>query len=102
MKKVIVYGSPMCPHCVEAKEILDKVVCDSSLNNEDPFEIKRIVSAFIADGEPTELIELQENLKRHIITIGDEMINILCHCFDDTNFFSDYDEHAQLTESQLN
>ncbi len=24
MKKVIVYGSPMCPHCVEAKEILDK------------------------------------------------------------------------------
>ena len=21
MKKVIVYGSPMCPHCVEAKEI---------------------------------------------------------------------------------
>ena len=79
---------------------MDKVVCDSSLNNEDPFEIKRIVSAFIADGEPTELIELQENLKRHIITIGDEMINILCHCFDDTNFFSDYDEHAQLTESQ--
>ena len=43
---------------------------------------------------------MQENLKRHIITIGDEMINILCHCFDDTNFFSDYDEHAQLTESQ--
>ena len=84
----------------KTKEILDKVVCDSSLNNEDPFEIKRIVSAFIADGEPTELIELQENLKRHIITIGDEMINILCHCFDDTNFFSDYDEHAQLTESQ--
>ena len=24
MKKVIVYGSPMCPHCVEAKEILVK------------------------------------------------------------------------------
>ena len=24
MKKVIVYGSPMCPHCVEAKEILEK------------------------------------------------------------------------------
>ena len=37
----------------KTKEILDKVVCDSSLNNEDPFEIKRIVSAFIADGEPT-------------------------------------------------
>ncbi len=24
MKKVIVYGSPMCPHCVEAKKILDR------------------------------------------------------------------------------
>lgn len=24
MKKVIVYGSPMCPDCVKAKEVLDK------------------------------------------------------------------------------
>ena len=23
MKKVIVYGSPMCPDCVEAKKVLD-------------------------------------------------------------------------------
>ncbi len=24
MKKVIVYGSPMCPDCVEAKKVLDE------------------------------------------------------------------------------
>ena len=42
----------------KTKEILDKVICDNSLNKEDPFEIKRIVSAFIADGEPIELIDL--------------------------------------------
>lgn len=41
------------------KELLDKVVKDSGLMISDPFEIKRIISEFIANGESAGLRELQ-------------------------------------------
>lgn len=84
----------------KTKDILDKIVCDSSLINADPFEIKKTVSAFIADGDSTNLIRLQLELKTYINSMGDEMIDALGHCFDDTSFFNDFDEHARLVETQ--
>ena len=84
----------------KTKDILKKIVCDSSLITSDPFEIKRIVGAFIADGDSTELTRLQHDLKTYVDNIGKEMVNALLHCFDGTSFFNDFDEHAQLVERQ--
>lgn len=57
----------------KTKDILDKIVCDNSLISADPFEIKRIVGTFIADGYFTELINLQQELKTYV----DNLVNIL-------------------------
>ena len=84
----------------KTKDILDKIVCDRSLISADPFEVKRIVGTFIADGDFTELIHLQQELKTYVDNLGNEMINALLHCFDGTNLFHDFDEHAQLVERQ--
>ena len=82
------------------KELLDKVVRDVSLVVSDPFDIKRIVSAFIAGGDATELHHLQIELITCIHVIGDEMIEALFHCFDGTTLFHDYDEYAELVTTQ--
>lgn len=84
----------------KTKDILDKIVCDNSLISADPFEIKRIVGAFIAGEDSTDLINLQQELKTYVNSLGNEMINALLHCFDGTTFFHDFDEHAQLVERQ--
>ncbi len=84
----------------KTKDIFDNIIRDNSLIRSDPFEIKEIVSAFIADGDPTHLIALQLDLKAYVENIIDEMIDALFHCFDGTSFFNDFDEHAQLVETQ--
>lgn len=84
----------------KTKDILDKIVRDSSLVIADPFEIKRIVGAFIADGDSANLNCLQFELKEYIDHIGNEIISALFHCFDGTDFFKDFDEHARLVEKQ--
>ena len=58
----------------QTKDLLDKVVRDTSLAISDPFDIKRIVSEFIAGKSETELVQLQSELILYVHTIGDEMI----------------------------
>lgn len=82
------------------KELLDKVVRDSSLIASDPFDIKRIVSGFIAGGEETELHQLQIDLIAYVRAIGNEMIDALFHCFEGTQLFQDYDEYTGLVATQ--
>lgn len=82
------------------KDLLDKVVMDSALEVSDPFDIKRILLGFIAGNAPTELRELQSDLLFYINAIGDEMINVLFHCFDGTRLFQDHDEYNALVEQQ--
>lgn len=84
----------------KTRDILDKIVRDGSLAIADPFEIKGIVGAFIADGDFTNLDCLQSELKEYIGNICNEMISALFNCFDGTDFFKDFDEHAQLVEKQ--
>ena len=84
----------------KTKDILDKIVCDSSLINSDPFEIKKIVGTFVANGDSTDLIRLQNELKTYANNLSNEMICFMLHCFDGTSFFNDFDEHAQLVESR--
>lgn len=84
----------------KTKDLLDKVVRDSSLIASDPFSIKRIVIEFIAGGEATELQELQRDLTTYVRTISDEMIDTLFHCFDGTSFFQEYDEYVALVATQ--
>lgn len=82
------------------KDILDKVVRDSSLIGSDPFDIKKTVGAFITGEAPKGLIELQRELTLYLNSIVDEMIDALFHCFDGTSLFNDFDEYAQLVETQ--
>lgn len=82
------------------KELLDKVVRDTSLLSSDPFDIRRIVSEFIAGGEATELLILQNNLMTYVHSIGDEMIDRLFHCFDQTPLFQYFDEYTALVATQ--
>ena len=84
----------------KTKELLDKVVRDSSLAVSDPFDIKRIVSEFIAGGDATELHQLQIELITCAHIIGDEMIDALFHCFDGTTLFRDFDEYSTLVLTQ--
>lgn len=84
----------------KTKEILNKVVLDSSLSGSDPFDIKKIVRAFIAGENSTNFLELQRELKAYVNSIGNQMIDELFHCFDDTSLFNDFDEYAQLVETQ--
>ena len=81
------------------KDLLDRVIKDSSLAVSDPFDIKHIVSDFIANGIPTEFNQLQSDLIMYVHAIEDEMIDALFHCFDDTSLFSDYDEYTALVET---
>ena len=84
----------------KTRDILDTIVRDSSLVIADPFEIKRIVGEFIAYGDSENLNCLQSELKEYIDYIGNEIISALFHCFDNTDFFKDFDEHARLVEKQ--
>ena len=82
------------------KGLLEKVINAPSLLINDPFEIRRIVSDFIAGAEPTEFINLKSELERYVHSIGDEMVNELFSCFDGTTLFSDYDEYKALISTQ--
>lgn len=84
----------------QTKDLLDKVVRDASLAISDPFDIKRIVSEFIAGKSEIELVQLQSELNLYVHTIGDEMIDSLFHCFESTDLFRDYDEYSELIELQ--
>lgn len=84
----------------KTKDILDKIVRDSSINSSDPFDIKRIVGAFIAGEDSISLFELQQELMTFINSIENEMVDALFHCFDGTSLFDDFDEYAQLVETQ--
>lgn len=84
----------------KTRDILDKIVRDGSLAIADPFGIKGIVGTFIADGDFTNLDCLQSELKEYIDNICNEIISALFNCFDGTDFFKDFDEHAQLVEKQ--
>ena len=84
----------------KTKELLDKVVKDNTLTMSDPFDVKRIVSDFIAGGEADDLQELQQQLGQYISAIGNEMIDALFHCFDGTSLYHDYDEYTALVATQ--
>ena len=82
------------------KDLLDKVVMDSSLANEDPFDIKEIVLRFISESDLDGLTNLQEDLKNYIENIVKNMLNDLYSCFDGTNVVKDYDELSKLQKEQ--
>ena len=84
----------------KTKDILEKIVCDSSLIGLDPFDIKKIVGAFIAGENTTGIIQLQQEIILYVNNIGNEMVNELCHSFDGTRLFDIFDEYAQLVETQ--
>lgn len=84
----------------KTKELLDKVVKDAELLSSDPFNIKEIVSSFISDGIPTNVIELQKELKQYVQAIGDKMIEEMMHCFDGTSLFTDFEEYTRITQTK--
>ena len=82
------------------KDLLDKVVMDSSLANEDPFGIKSVVIRFISENDLDGLTKLQENLKHYIKNIVKGMLNDLFSCFDGTDVIKDFEELSKLQKEQ--
>lgn len=78
------------------KDLLEKVVNEPEIATSDPFDIKRIVSAFIANGDSTEFLELREELDKYVNAVCNEMVYAILHCFDNTEFFNNYDEFNNL------
>ncbi len=84
----------------KTKNLLDKVAMDLSLVNNDPFNIKRIVLAFISGGNLDELIQLQQILTTYMNSIAIAMIHDLVKCFDSTTMVQDFDELSTLRNVQ--
>jgi len=84
----------------QTKNLLDKVVKESTLHVSDPFGIRGIVIDFISGGEASHFIQLQEDLSFYVQFIGKEMIDALFHCFDNTDLFKRYDEYELLTQKK--
>lgn len=82
------------------KDLLDNVVRDENLALSDPFNIKKIISDFIAGGDDDKLITLKRELNDYVHLINDEMIYALTHCFEGTSLFQDFDEYTALVERQ--
>lgn len=80
------------------KDLLDKVIKDDSLELSDPFEIKNTIRAFISGEDSVEILQLQDELRAYVYAIGNEMIEELFHCFDESGFFQKYDEYYALTQ----
>ncbi len=80
------------------KTVLDKIVLDESLENNDPFNIKRIVLNFINGEDALQINELKNELKTYVNKLIILMLNDLKHCFDDTSMFSDFEELTSLQE----
>ena len=84
----------------KTKDLLDKVVMDVSLVNNDPFEIKRIVLAFISGADSEELNQLQISLKEYLENIAKSMLSDMKKCFDGTEMIRDFEELSRLREVQ--
>ncbi len=82
-----------------SKILLEKVAMESSLKENDPFDIKRIVLDFIENGDPTDFCELRENLNHCVLNICYEMIQDLVDCFAGTTLIKDFEELTRIRES---
>lgn len=83
----------------KTKDLLENAVMDSSIKDNDPFDIKRVVIDFIENGDPTNFEKLREQLHNRITNICHEMILALIDCFSDTTMLADFDELAKIRES---
>lgn len=73
---------------------------DSKLGENDPFEIKETVLAFIASGEVNAISNLREEILIYVNEIVDEMIDALFNIFISTPMYSWWDEYTTLLETQ--
>lgn len=81
------------------KDLLDKAAMEPSLQNNDPFAIKKSVMDFIENGDPTNIKELIVLLRHYVSVICCEMVLQLVNCFDGTTMLKDFDELSKLQEA---
>lgn len=84
----------------KTKDILDKIINDSSLLSSDPFEIRSILMAFISEGNIGGLMQLQQQITDYVSYTTNLMLNVLLGCFDGTGMIADYHEYSLLLDSQ--
>lgn len=78
------------------KKILEEIVNNNSLEKEDCFKIKEIVSAFISGNDQGRLVLLQKELNHYLDNITQSMIYDLCCYFDYNNLIKNFNELSQL------
>lgn len=82
------------------KILFKDIAMDSKLGENDPFEIKETVLAFIASGEVNAISNLREEILIYVNEIVDEMIDALFNIFISTPMYSWWDEYTTLLETQ--
>ena len=84
----------------DTKDLLEKAVMDPAIKDNDPFDIKRIVLDFIENGDPTDFVDLRVRLNDCLTNICHEMTLALVDCFYGTTMLKDYEELAEIRESE--
>ena len=84
----------------KTRKILDLIIEEKTLVDDDPFEIKKVVSTFLACGD-CEIVEgLKSEINNYYELLAKELVERLFHSFDNTDFFNHYDEYQALIQTQ--
>ena len=80
----------------DIKKVLKEIVCSDSLEINDYFKIKEVVSAFISGNDQGSFALLQKELNDYLDNITQSMIYDLCCYFDYKNLINKFNELSQL------
>lgn len=84
----------------ESKKILNIIIEDKKLIESDPFGIKEAIENLVSDGinEPIEHVKIE--IESYYDIVAKQLVDRLCHIFEGTRFFSNYDEYQALVQNQ--
>ena len=84
----------------KTREILDLIIEEKRLVGDDPFEIKNIINDFLSNGNCDIVEELKSEIRVYLDLLAKELVEKLFHSFDNTEFFTHYDEYQSLIQTQ--
>lgn len=82
------------------KKILEEIVNNNSLEKEDCFKIKEIVSAFISGDDQGRLASLQKELNVYLDNLTQSMLYDLCCSINYNNLINNFNELSQLKSTK--
>ncbi len=80
----------------DSKKLLNEITSDSTLDDNDPFNVKEIIFTFISDGIFENYKKLKDEFENCISSILNQLINLLFDVFEETNIVKFYNEFKLL------